>query len=95
MSDFGFTLDPQMVRVDLFKPNSMKFYTTISLNFDRYFEVIPESEYKKTGQPKYEHINDTFLRCLRSQFPNFINSGFLAVCLEPYHKNSYPLMIKL
>ena len=35
MSDFGFNLNPQIVRVDLFNEN-YKWYTTLELKWDRY-----------------------------------------------------------
>lgn len=84
----GYSDNPHMVRVDVFKPSG-KWYTTIALNWDRY----------KTGNPQeadsnYESIHDSFHRCMREQFCNKY-CGMLAVCLEPYHENGHPLMITI
>lgn len=84
MSDFGFCLNPSMVRVDIFK-ESGKFYDTIELNWDRYYTERNDG---------VELIDDTFKRCMKEQYPNRF-TGLFAVCLEPYHEHSYPLMIKL
>ena len=80
----GYTTDERMTRVDIFKEN-FKWYTTIALRWDRY---DPDED------SNYESIIETFKRCCKAQFKNSF-AGMFAVCLEPYHKYSYPLMIKL
>ena len=78
----GYTANNQMVRVDFFKPGG-KWYTTEAIKWDRY---------KTTDEKGYEHINDTFKRCLHEQLEGRLR-GMTAVCLEPYHEHAYPLMI--
>ncbi len=79
----GFTIENNMVRVDLFK-ESGKYKDTISLKFDRYFTEIDN---------KIELIDDTFKRCMQEQYPNIRNC--ICVCLDPYHEHSYPLMLRI
>ena len=83
--------DPEMVRVDFFK-ESGKWAYTVAMNWDRYrTKSLIENETHIASN--YEDMQNTFKRCLREQFPNrFI--GLTAVCLEPYHKNAYPLMVR-
>lgn len=84
MNDYGFCLNPEMVRVDLFKGSeSMKYYTTLELKWDKYREDDGE----------YEDIKDTFIRLMKEQYPSF--KEYYVVCLSPYHRHSYPLMIKI
>jgi hypothetical protein len=80
----GYTEDSSYVRVDIFK-ESGKFYTTISLKWDRF------NAKDKNG--KFENIHDTFRRCLEKETGSW--KGMWAVCLEPYHENSHPLMMKM
>ena len=80
----NYSISPEMVRVDFFK-ESDKWQYTVAMKWDRYTSL--------TDDLFYEDIQDTFKRCLREQFPDrFI--GLTAVCLEPYHKNAYPLMVR-
>lgn len=80
----GYTTDDSMVRVDFFK-QSGKWYTTEQMYWDRY------STRNKDGTIG-ELINETFERCLNKQFPNHFTE-MIAICLEPYHEHSFPLMI--
>jgi hypothetical protein len=82
MSDYGFCLNPEMVRIDLFKENG-KWYTTLELKWDRYFTVKSDTEL----------IEDTFKRCINEQYPNYKN--YYVVCLNPYHEYSHPLMTRI
>ena len=80
----GYIDDESMVRVDFFK-ESGKWYTT---------EAV-----KWTGVYTHISIHDAFLISLRNHFsspnkgPNTRLQGMTAVCLEPYHEHSHPLMI--
>jgi len=73
-----------MVRVDFWKPSG-KWYDTEAIKWDRYRST------DKKGTT--ELIHDTFKRCLRQQLGDRLSS-MVATCLEPYHENSHPLMVK-
>jgi hypothetical protein len=77
--------NPNSVRVDFFKPSG-KWYTT---------EAV-----KWTGMWRGEDqlIHDAFKQSLRDHFlddgkPTNRLNGMTAVCLDPYHELSHPLMI--
>lgn len=75
--------DDSIARVDFFR-QSGKWYTTEEMKWDRYLSE------DKDGKV-VELITDTFKRCIDEQFPDhFIE--MIAVCLEPYHEHSHPLM---
>ena len=57
---------------------SGKWSATVALRFDTY---------------KDELIHDVLERCMREQYPEYA-SGYILVCLDPYHEHSHPLMIK-
>lgn len=76
----GYTDDPTMVRVDIFK-NSGKWYTTLAIEWLYY-------------SSDNQLIHDIFRESLKKHLGNKF-SGMTAVCLEPYHEYSHPLMIKL
>lgn len=67
-----------MVRVDFFK-ESGKWYTTEEM------EMIG-------GFDKTTSIHEAFIKSLGMTFPENYHE-FIAVCLEPYHENSHPLMV--
>ena len=79
----GYTTNPQKVRVDIWK--GYKWYTTISLTWNRFYEV---------EEDEYEHIRDTFKRLMQEQYTRMFK-GMIATCLKPYHQISHPLMIKI
>jgi hypothetical protein len=79
----GFTTDEEMVRVDFFREGG-KWYTTEAIKFDRYHSTL---------EGTFESPNETLKRCLREQLGDRL-SDMVAVCLEPYSKNAYPLMVK-
>ena len=83
MSDFGFSLNPQIVRIDLFNEN-YKWYTTLELKWDRYNDKTDSN---------YEHIIDTFKRCMKEQHPSY--KSYYAICLSPYHEFAHPLMVEI
>jgi len=51
MKEYGFQLDPEVVRVDIFK-ESGKWYTTVELKFDTFQDEL---------------IHDVFKRCMKEQ----------------------------
>lgn len=77
----GYSEDDSMVRVDFFK-TSGKWYTR---------EAV-----KWTGGYKDVWIFDAFKQSLRDHFKDSPGrlEGMTAVCLEPYHEHSHPLMLK-
>lgn len=82
----GFTTDDRRVRVDFFK-ESGKWYSTEEIIWDRFKSEMGSEDVR------WELIIETFKRCLQEQFPeSFI--GMTAVCLEPYHENAFPVMLK-
>ena len=81
----GFTTKQGMVRVDFFKPSG-KWYTTEEMHWDRYYS------YGNNEDSVFESTHDTFKRCLREQIGDQYK-GMIAICLEPYHEHSYPLMV--
>jgi hypothetical protein len=79
--EMGFTTDERMVRVDFFKPSG-KWYTT---------EAV-----KWTGHYDKGLIHREFAQSLKDHFfgaPARRLSGMLAVCLEPYHQHTHPIML--
>lgn len=74
----NYSNDESMVRVDFFKPSG-KWYTT---------EAI-----KWTGGYKGVCIHTALSQSLRDALGDRL-SEMDAVCLEPYHEYSHPVMIK-
>lgn len=88
----GYSVEEDMVRVDFFKPSG-KWYTTEAVKWTGDCWVNdPHGETAKRGEP----IHDAFIHSLRDHFKDCPNrlEGMDAVCLEPYHKHSFPLMCK-
>lgn len=80
----GYSSDSRMVRVDFFK-ESGKWYTTEEMNWDRY--------HSKDSDGNIELVDETFERCLNEQFHESFK-GMIAICLEPYHENAFPQMVR-
>ena len=80
----GYSIDSSKVRVDFFK-ESGKWYTTIELEWDRWSMKLPDGS--------TELVDETFERCLDEQLEGRFK-GMIAVCLEPYHENAFPLMVR-
>jgi hypothetical protein len=86
--------DSSRVRVDFFKPSG-KWYTTESVKWTGPYKGTDE----KTG--KITLIHEAFAISLRDHFANTMLPGLdrwrleemTAVCLEPYHEHSHPLMM--
>ncbi len=78
------------VRVDFFKLSG-KYYTTEAVNWmGRY----------KEEELIYEQFADSVIRHLREStpehnVPNIRLSDMVAVCLDPFHPHSHPLMMKV
>ncbi len=89
----NFSQDPRMVRVDFFKPSG-KWVETLAVRWLDYGNSCTL-------------IYDDFLESLRVALklrpdqchpntgpgPHYSHSGCSAVCLSPYHKNAYPLLL--
>ena len=81
----GYSKDPEMVRVDFFKSESGKWYTTEAVKWT--------GEWLGNG----ELIHDAFAKSLRdhlSEFNNIILKDMDAVCIHPYHEYEHPLCIR-
>ena len=82
----GYTIHSSHVRVDRFK-ESGKWYDTLEVDMeDHYYDNIIQDALRRSINESYSHVN------------NFVD-GWLAqggsfVCLEPYHQNSHPVMLK-
>ena len=76
--------DPASCRVDFFKPSG-KWYTTEAVKFVGEWKAGPDNL-----------IHDAFKRSLREHFRDNPDRLFdmVAVCLEPYHEYSHPLMVR-
>jgi hypothetical protein len=76
----GYSNEESSVRVDFFKEYG-KWYTTEAIIW--------------TGSYSDGLIHDEFRKSLSDHFNGSKRlTGMWAVCLEPYHVNSHPLMIK-
>ena len=74
----GYSSEPDMVRVDIFKPSG-KWYDTIDMKWVDYDGPL---------------LHDTFTASLIKGGMSGRYQGFMMICLEPYHKHAYPIMIK-
>ena len=72
--------DPASVRVDFFKPSG-KWYMT---------EAVPWKEPYNGGGQLQDHFRAALKKALQGR-----GNGLLAVCLEPYHENAYPVMVTI
>jgi hypothetical protein len=79
----GYTIDECMVRVDFFKENG-KWYTTEAVRW------IGEYNF---GLPEYEFAFSLENHLFKDG--KYRLSDMTAVCLQPYHHNSFPLMMKV
>jgi hypothetical protein len=78
----GYTTDDSIVRVDFFKPSG-KWYTT---------EAVKWTGFYNEGSL----IHNEFAFSLRNHFKHSPHSleDMDAICLEPYHQNAHPIMLK-
>lgn len=80
----NYSNNPESVRVDFFRPSG-KWYTTEAVLFVGGWKSSPDNL-----------IHDAFARSLRKHFvddPDRLQ-GMIAICLEPYHEHSHPIMLK-
>jgi hypothetical protein len=87
--------DADSVRVDFFKP-SCKWYTTEAIKWTA--EYSSDGYGSPTGKPRLLH--DIFSGLLLSNLFNKETqrvrlAGMWAVCLDPYHEHTHPLMIRV
>lgn len=82
--------NPAMVRVDFFKPSG-KWYCTEAVKWTGayYGSNIDGQTFSSECQPIY----DAFAQSLRDHLEKRL-SDMTAICLEPYHQFTHPLMIK-
>lgn len=88
----GFSAEEDMVRVDFFK-QSGKWYTTEAVKWTGdYWVDRPNGMSTKRG----ELIHKAFIHSLRDHFEDCPSrlAGMDAVCLNPYHEHSHPIMCK-
>jgi hypothetical protein len=89
----GYTTDDSCVRVDFFKPSG-KWYTTESVTWTGPYEgdiifsfaksLLDHLKFRETDR-KHQHPSHVNVRL----------SGLTAVCLDPYHQHSFPLMLEV
>lgn len=76
--------DPSMVQVEFFKPSG-KWYTT---------EAVKWLTWKGDPSADGKLIHDAFKEALDTHFgDNHRLRGMWAVCFDPYHENSHPIMM--
>jgi hypothetical protein len=73
----GYTEDPEMVRVDFFKPSG-KWYCTEAVKWT--------GEWKGNKQL----IHDAFEQSLRDHLGDRLND-MDAICIHPYHEHEHPI----
>lgn len=84
----GYSDDEAMVRVDFFKPKG-KWYCTEAVKWTGEWS----GDVKKLGKACL--IHEAFKQSLRDHFKYGSRlEGMDAICLEPYHENSHPIIIK-
>jgi hypothetical protein len=82
----GYSQDETHVRVDFFKEESGKWYTTEEL-------VMPNTGYRALSP--VHAVEDALIEHLREPQGYVRMRGMTAVVLEPHHQASYPVMIKV
>lgn len=76
----NYSSDEQSCRVDIFKPSG-KWYMTIGIKFlETYW---------------YDEPRDALYNAIHASKGLSFCNGMTAVCLEPYTKHSYPVIITL
>jgi hypothetical protein len=81
----GYSEKEDMVRVDFFKEGG-KWYCTEAVRWT--------GCYRNEGDD-FCSIHDAFKQSLRDHLGGHRLSEMIAVCLEPYHEHSHPIMIKV
>lgn len=75
----NYSSNPGSVRVDFFK-ESGKWYATEAVDMGPYYNM--------------DFLHDAFARALWTHLEGRLD-GMLAVCLQPYHKHSHPIMLRV
>jgi len=70
--------DPSMVRVDRFRTTG-KWYDTFEVNMRDHYDAL--------------NIVEAVLLCWIKSSGMTLSKDFFLVCLEPYHRNSYPVAV--
>ena len=85
----GYNTNDAIVRVDLFKQESMRWQHTIAVDMDRYFNE------KTVYHAVEEAIVDYFKSsdCVLKPENGGPLTGYNYVCLEPFHAHPYPVSI--
>lgn len=86
----GYTEDDRMVRVDFFKTGG-KWYCTEAVEWTGSF--YGTTVHGMATSDQIQHPVDAFKTSLRNHLGDRFQE-MTAVCLEPYHEFSFPLMIK-
>lgn len=75
----GYDVNDNMVRVDRFKPRG-KWYDTLAVDM----------------APHYRNpdLHDAVRLAIQDKYPDMKIGSWTFVCLEPYHQNSHPVMLK-
>lgn len=76
-----FTVQPNMVRADFYKPSG-KWYMTEAIDMN---DGYLDNDIHRAVQRA--------LAKLRPELPENWYNGFTVVVQEPYHKNAYPVML--
>jgi len=73
--------DENMVRVDIFKPSG-KWYTTFAIEWNLKHYLAEDIM-----------LRPALLEAVKSHPDGNLASGWIIVCLEPYHEHAHPQMI--
>lgn len=77
----NYSVNSSHCRVDIFKPSG-KWYQTLVIDTEEYY---------------YDLIHDAVEKALKDSLGKNheeFHKGWYGVCLEPYHENSHPVMLK-
>ncbi len=93
----GYCTDPEMVRVDFFKPSG-KWYTTEAVKWTGEWSG-PSLIYREFAKSLHAHFAEREtqpgLQHQNHRLPTRRLSGMIAVCLKPYHEHKHPLMMNV
>jgi hypothetical protein len=76
----GFHASDAMVRMDRFKPSG-KWYDTFAVNMTDYYDC---------GMLIHDCVEIAWQKSSGKE----LGEGWMLVCLEPYHKNAHPVMVR-
>lgn len=84
-----YTTNPAHCRVDIFKPSG-KWYCTVVIDMSGHYN----------GGLVEDHVRYCLLNkvvpgdIILNNEKYMLSQGYMAVCLEPYHEHSHPVMIR-